>query len=53
MLFILVTRVGRAGAEKFVLIETTIDGDYVRVFKSFDELRKYIKDMYGIEIELE
>jgi len=42
-----------AGAEEFVLIETTIDGDYVTVFKSFDELRKYVKDTYGLDIELE
>ena len=42
-----------AGAEEFVLIEATIDGDSVTVFKSFDKLRKYVKDMYGIEIELE
>jgi hypothetical protein len=42
-----------AGAEEFVLIEATIDGDYVTVFKSFDELRKYVKDTYGLDIELE
>jgi len=40
-----------AGAEKFMLIEATIDEDYVKVFESFDKLRKYVKDTYGIDLE--
>jgi hypothetical protein len=43
--------VATAGTEKFMLVEATIDEDYVKVFESFDKLRKYVKDTYGIELE--
>ena len=36
-----------------VLVECTVDGNYARIFNDIEELREYLQETYGFDIEIE
>ena len=36
-----------------VLIESTVDGNYARIFNDIEELRKYLHETYGLDVVIE
>jgi len=36
-----------------VLIESTVDGNYAKIFDDIEELRKYLQETYGLDIVIE